>query len=146
MSGVKLRLMCLVWPDDKPDEHTVQVKIDDDDTVATLKDMIKDKHAPMLDKVAARDLALWKCSGLPDDDNLEQTLKTLRLDGSDDRLVRLTSARRQISQHFKDEDLSKEPIHILVKVPPLGQCGTCICYSTLKGLVSSVQRSQGEHA
>ena len=44
MSGVKLRLMCLVWPDDKPDEHIVQVNIDDDDTVASLKDMIKDIH------------------------------------------------------------------------------------------------------
>jgi len=68
MSGAKLRLMCLVWPDDKPNDHIVQVKIDDDDTVAALKDMIKLKHAPILDKVAARDLVLWKCS-IPADDN-----------------------------------------------------------------------------
>ena len=111
-------LMCLVWPDDKPDEHIVQVKIDDDDTVSesSLKGKIREEHAPMLDKVAARDLVLWKCSGLPDDDNLEQTLKTLQFDGSDNHLVRLNSARRLISQIFEDINLSKEPIHILVEV------------------------------
>src|ERR1700679_3712283 len=111
MSGVKLKLMCLFWLDDKPDEHIVQVKIDDDDTVSesSLKGKIREEHAPMLDKVAARDLVLWKCSGLPDDDNLEQTLKTLQFDGSDDHLLRLASARSQISQHFGDKNLSKEP-------------------------------------
>jgi hypothetical protein len=93
MSGVKLRLTCLVRPDDKPDEHLVEVKIDDDETVMFLKKLIKDEHAPMLDKVAARDLVLWKCSGLPDGDDLAQTLKTLQFDGSHDRLVRLASAR-----------------------------------------------------
>jgi hypothetical protein len=129
MSGAKSKLMCLVWPDDKPDEHIVPVKIDDDDTVADLKKLIKDEHAPMLDKVAARDLVLWKCSGLPDDDNLEQTLKTIRFDGSDVRLVRLNKARQRISQLFGDEDLSKEPIHILVEVPALGECGTRISNS-----------------
>jgi len=76
MSGAKLRLMCLVWPDNKPDEHIVEVKIDDDDTVAALKESIKAKHAPMLDKVAARDLVLWKCS-LSANDKLQETLNTV---------------------------------------------------------------------
>ncbi|CAA7270120.1 unnamed protein product [Cyclocybe aegerita] len=120
MSGVKLKLTCLVWPDDSPDEHTVEVKINNDDTVATLKELIRDKHAPRLDKVDARDLVLWKCSGLPDD-NLEQSLKTLQFDGSDVRLVRLHIARRQISQLFEGEDLSKEPLHVLVEAPALAQ-------------------------
>ena len=133
MSGKKLKLMCLAWPDNKPDEHIVQVEIDDDDTVASLKDTIKYKHAHAFAHVDARDLVLWKCSGLPDDGNLEQSLRTLQFDGSDNRLVRLTSARRQISQHFGN--LSKEPIHILVELPPLSECDTCIFYSILKGLV-----------
>jgi hypothetical protein len=120
MSGVKLlKLMCLVWPDDKPDEHIVEVKIDDDDTVASLKDVIKDKHAHAFANVDARDLVLWKCSGLPDDDNLEKNLKTLQFDGSDVRLVRLAFARQQISQHLGNKNLSK--------VPPLSECVTCIC-------------------
>jgi hypothetical protein len=117
--------MCLVWPDDKPDEHIVQVKIDNNDTVAGLKKLIKDEHASMLGKVDSRDLVLWKCSGLPNDDNLEQTLKTIRFDDSDVvRLVRLNKAVQRISQLFGDEDLSKEPIHILVEVPALGECCT----------------------
>jgi hypothetical protein len=140
--------MCLIWPDDKPNDHAVEVELDSNRTVAVLKELIKDAHAPMLDKVAARNLVLWKCSGLPDDDDkLEQTLKTLRFEESEDRLVRLTgSARRQISHYFGDEDLSKEPIHILVEVPALGGCGSRICYSMLKGLMSNVQPRQGEHA
>jgi hypothetical protein len=53
MSGMKLRLMCLVWPDDKPDEHIVQVEIDDDDTCGFSQGYdCKYKHAPMLDEVA----------------------------------------------------------------------------------------------
>ena len=55
-------------------------------------------------------------------------MKTLQFDGSDVRLVPLASARRQISQYFGDQSLSKEPIHILVELPALGKCGTCICY------------------
>jgi hypothetical protein len=133
---MKLKLMCLVWPDDQPDEHIVSVKIDDNDTVADLKKLIKDEYAPKLDKVAAPDLVLWKCSGLPDDDNLEQNLKTLQFDGSDVVcLVRLASARQQISQHFENKNLSKEPIHVLVELPPLSECVTCIFYSMLKDLV-----------
>jgi hypothetical protein len=135
MSGMKLRLMCLAWPDDKPDEHIVQIEIDDDDTVASLKKLIKGEHAHAFTHVDARDLVLWKCSGLPDDVNLEQNLKTFQFDGSDDRLVHLASARQQISQHFGNENLSKEPIHILVELPPLSECVTCNFYSILKGLV-----------
>ncbi|KAH9957260.1 hypothetical protein BGW80DRAFT_1382899 [Lactifluus volemus] len=128
MSGTKLKLMCLVLPDDKLYEHAFQVDINDDDTVADLKKLIKDEHAKehasLLDEVDSRDLVLWKCSSLlGDDDNLEQTLKTIRFNGSDDRIVRLKALQR-ISQLFGDEDLSKEPIHILVEVPMLGECGT----------------------
>jgi len=131
MSGVKLRLMCLVWPDDEPTEHSVEVEIDEDKTVVFLRRLIKDKHPHSLAHVDSCELILWKCSGLPDgDDDLEQTLKTLQFDGSDDRLVRLY-ARRSISQCFGDEDLSKEPIHILVELSALGECTTHIFYSRL---------------
>ena len=78
MSVEKLRLMCLVWPDDKPDEHIVEVELDNGRTPVFLKELIKDKHPHSLAHVDARNLVLWKCFGLPDDDNLEQTLKNLR--------------------------------------------------------------------
>jgi len=134
--------MCLVWPDNKPDEHIVEVKIDDDDTVAALKESIKAKHAPMLDKVAARDLVLWKCS-LSANDKLQETLNTVRYDDADTRLRRLPPASL-LSKHFAT-GLSPETIHILVEIPSLGECATRISYSMLKGLVSSVQPGQGEH-
>ena len=67
MSSAKLRLMCLIWPDDRPDQHIVPVKIDDDETVGDLKELIKDGYAPKLDKVDACDLVLWKCSSPADD-------------------------------------------------------------------------------
>ena len=103
--------------------------------------MIKDKYARRLHNVDAPDLVLWKCSGLPDDDNLEQTLKSILLDGSDVRLVRLNKARQRISQLFEDENLSKEPIQILIEVPDHGDCQRPYC-PILKGLISSQIRTQ----
>jgi len=129
MSGMKSKLLCLVWPDDKPDEHTVQVKIDDGDTVATLKDMIKDKHAHSLAHVDARDLVLWKCS-IPADGNLQKTLKTIRFDATDTRLHRLPPAS-EISELFGTV-LPRKTIHVLVELPALRECGTHISYSRLR--------------
>jgi hypothetical protein len=53
--------MCLVWPDDKPDEHIVPVRIDDDDTVADLKKLIKDEHARMIKSMPA----IWYSGSVP---------------------------------------------------------------------------------
>ena len=131
MSSSKFRLLCLVLPDDDPDAHTFRVEIDNDEIVATLKRIIKDECAPNLAHVPAHELVLWKCAGLPKDD-LKQTLKTIQFDGSDVRLVILNPAREQISQFFVYEDLAKEPIHILVRVPAFGECDTRIFCSMLK--------------
>jgi len=59
--------MCLIWPDDKPNQRVVEVKIDDNRTVARLKKLIKGKYADRLHKVDAPDLVLWKCYILADD-------------------------------------------------------------------------------
>ena len=53
----KLRLMCPVL-DDKPDEHIIEVELDDNWTVAFLKDIIKDKHAHSLADVDSCNLVL----------------------------------------------------------------------------------------
>lgn len=127
MSGAKLRLTCLVWPDDNPDEHLVEIKIDDDETVMFLKKLIKDEHAHSLAHVDARDLILLKCS-IPADDNLWKTLKTIHFDIPDTRLHRLPPASL-LSKHFAT-GLSPETIHILVEVPAHGECGTHISCST----------------
>jgi len=136
--------MCLVWPDNKPDEHIVEVELDNDRTVAFLKESIKAKHARSLARVDARDLVLWKCS-IPDDDHLMETLNAIRFDGPDLSVHCLGPLTSRLSKHFAT-GLSPETIHILVEVSALGECGTRISCSMLKGLVSSVQPGQGEHA
>ena len=141
MSGAELKLMCLVWPDDKPDEHISPLKINNNGTVAELKGVIKNEYPCRLHKVDAASLVLWKCSGFPDDYNFERTLKAIRLDGSDVRLVRLNKARQRISQLFVDEKLSKEPIQILIEVPDYGECQRPYC-PMLKGLISRQIRTQ----
>ena len=127
MSGEKLRLFCLIWPDDNPNEHIVTVKIDNDETVGTLKELIKLKHAPKLDKVAASDLVLWKCS-ISDDDHLKETLNAIRFDVGDPSVQRLVPVTSLLSGHFA-AGLSPDTVHILVEVPALGECGARISCS-----------------
>ena len=110
--------MCLIWPDDRPDQHIVPVKIDDDETVGDLKELIKDRYAPKFDKVDACDLVLWKCS-IPADDNLKTALNAIRFDGTAADLLRLRPASL-VSKYFAT-GLSPKIIHILVEVPALGE-------------------------
>ena len=119
--------MCLVWPDDKPNDHIVDVKIDNDDTVAALKELIKLKYAPKLDKVAASDLVLWKCS-IPDNDYLKRTLNAIYFDGTDPSVERLARLTSPLSKYFATP-LPLETIHILVEVPVLGECGILLSCS-----------------
>jgi len=129
MSVKKLRLMCLIWSDEKPNPRVFEVEIDDNRTVARLTKLIKGKYAHRLHKVDAPDLVLWKCS-IPADDKLQENLATIRFDASDARLHCLP-ATSPLSKHFAT-DLPNETIHILVEVPALGhgECGPRIPYST----------------
>ena len=126
MSGEKLRLICLIWPDNNPNEHIVDIEIDGNRTVAALKGVIRLEYAPGLDKVPAPKLILWKCS-IPADDNLQHTLNTVRFDATDTRLHRLPAAS-PLSRHFT-AGLSPDTVHILVEVPALGECGARISCS-----------------
>jgi hypothetical protein len=132
MSEEKLRLTCLLWPDDSdnPDERTVEVEIDINRTVSVLKDLIKDKHPLTLAHVEARHLALWKCS-IPLDLNVKETLNTIRFDGNDPTIHRIKPNGSQISKYFQTT-LPIETIHILVEVPALGESGICIFFSATK--------------
>lgn len=116
MSGEKLTLNCLVWPDDEPDEHLVEVEVEVDNnwTVLSLKGLITKRHAHALAHIDDRDLVLWKCF-IPVDNNLRKTLNTVRFDGTDTRLVRLPPIS-PIFEHFAT-DLSHKTIHILAEIP-----------------------------
>jgi len=54
------------------------VEIEKSKNVSILKDLIKEKNAPHLNKVAAKDLDLTQVS-LPVDDDLEEVLKKVDL-------------------------------------------------------------------
>ena len=58
MSGEKLNLIYLRWPDDNPDEDIVEVQIYEHDTVASLKYMIIENHANTLAHVDPHDVVL----------------------------------------------------------------------------------------
>ena len=122
----KLKLTCLVWPDNEPDEHTVQVEIDMNETIMLLKDLIKDKHAHHLANVDGRDLTLWMCN-IPVDDNLSESLTNICFDGTDPSVQRLRPAASKVSKHFTT-GLPPETIHMLVKLPTLGECGIRIFF------------------
>lgn len=144
MSSVKLSLMCIVWPrlndSEKPDEDTFEVNIDNDETIASLKNLIKLKCAPKFDKFIAVDLVLWKCS-IPADDDLQESLNTIRFDGTNTRfgLLRLPPICK-ISEYFAT-GLPSKTIHILVKRPDYGKCGTRISSYMLNALISSQIRT-----
>jgi len=118
MSVKKLCLVCLISPDDKPDEHLFVVKMNDDDTVSQLKKLIKDDYPHRLRNVDAPDLVLWKCS-IPDDNDLQKTLETIRFEVPDARLCHLRPSSK-ISEYFATT-LPGKTIHILVEVPALGE-------------------------
>ena len=115
---MKLRLLCLVWPDDNPDEHIVEVELDSDRTVAFLKKLIKAEHARRLHNVDAQDLALWKCS-IPCDDNMENALNAIRFDGTATDLLHLPPFS-PLSDYFAT-GFPPKTIHILVEVPGLSE-------------------------
>jgi hypothetical protein len=123
----KLKLTCLVWPDNKPDEHAVQVEIDINETIMLLKKLIKDEHAHHLAHVDARDLTLWMCK-IPVDDNLSEILTNIRFDGTDPSVQRLRPATSKVSKYLTT-DLPPETIHILVELPTPGECGVRIFFS-----------------
>ncbi|KAF8810348.1 hypothetical protein BYT27DRAFT_7253935 [Phlegmacium glaucopus] len=116
MSAKKLRLMCLVWPDVKPSEHIVDVKIDNE-TIAALKELIKDKHAHSLAHVDARDLTLWKCS-ISDDSNLKETLDAIHFDDTHPSVHLLGPLTSELCEHFPTVPPPRT-IHILVELPAL---------------------------
>ena len=119
MCGEKLRLTCLIWPDDKPDDHIEEVELDNNRTVMFLRKLIKDEYTPRLDKVAASDLILWKCSIPADDPNLKETLNAIHFDAADtygDHGILPLKPYVKLVKVFVD-DPAEEHIHIIVQRP-----------------------------
>ena len=114
----KLNLTCFACQyshRDEPDEHTIQVKLDPDDTVSSLKKLFKNEYTHRFAGYDACDLILWKCS-IPIDDNLKENLKKIRFDGTDPSVQRIRTAASEISEHFPTI-LPYKTIQILVLYP-----------------------------
>lgn len=126
MSSVKsLNLMCLVWPNEEPGQHivTVTVTIDSDKTIGYLKRLIILEYgSSKLDKVAASDLVLWKCSITVDDDT-QKKLSTIHFDASDALAnTCLLLSTSTILECFPTV-LPPNTIHILIQIHNYGVFG-----------------------
>ena len=111
----KLNLTCLAWPQHiEPDEYTIQVKLDRNETVSFLKKLIKNEYARRFAHVDASDLVLWKCS-IPIDHNLTRNLSNIRFDGTDSSVQRIRPAASEISEYFPFLSVPYNTIQILVK-------------------------------
>ena len=114
MSSEKLTLTCLVWPVEQPDQRLVLIEIENNKTIASLKDVVKLKYLRKLDAVDVSHLNLWKCS-IPIDGHLEENLKNTRFDHSNTGLL-LLSPMLKISEYFAT-GLPEKTIIILVELP-----------------------------
>jgi Crinkler effector protein N-terminal domain len=91
MSGTTSNLLCLVWPDNNPNDHIVEVEIDDNRTVAGLRRMIKDDHANAFARrrslrLRPVEVEFPRSETIPSDDNLQKTLMTIHFDVLHSRL------------------------------------------------------------
>ena len=111
----KLKLTCIAYPYYyEPDERTIQIKIDTDETVSFLKKLIRKEYTHhRFTNCDACDLVLWKCS-IPIDDNLKKHLDKIRFDGTDPSVQRIRPAASEISDYFPT-NLPNKTIQILVR-------------------------------
>jgi Crinkler effector protein N-terminal domain len=116
-----LGLSCLILGIRNPSEHIFTTHISGEEPVSLLKSLIKAESPRYPDGVVidhADDLHLWKVS-IPDNDELETTLKTIQFDSDDSRLERLRPSRK-LSKYFSG-GVAEESIHVLVQVPAPGE-------------------------
>jgi hypothetical protein len=105
-----LSLNCFVLGDDPDRMFTVEIA--KTKNVSILKDLIKVKKAPHLDRVAASDLDLWKVDFSPD--NLEAELANFKPDSH----PKLSSVQRL--SMLKD-GIVDDHLHVIAKVPGMSR-------------------------
>ena len=112
MAGT-LNLNCLVLGHDA--SHIFPIEIAERKTVGALKDAIKDKKEHAFQHVDADALLLWKVSILVD---RSLTKNISKLDFVDEGSLLPVE---ELSDVFSDS-LSRKHLHIVVRVPPAGEC------------------------
>ena len=112
MSGT-LDLNCLVLGHDA--SHIFPIEIAERKTVGALKDAIKDKKEHAFQHVDADNLILWQVS-IPVNRNLTEHLS--KLDFVDEGSLLPVE---ELSDVFSDSP-ARRHLHIVVRVPPAGEC------------------------
>lgn len=121
MSNVKLRFLCLIWPDISlsATRPIIEVEIEDPDRrVYFLCNAIKSEYHQRLHEFDASELVLWKCT-IPLEilEDSSERLKNIRLDPNEpgeSELLRLDSTSR-ISDYFKN-GVPDQTLNILVQL------------------------------
>ena len=98
-----LTLFCLVYGD--PDAEPFPVKIDREETIGVLKDIIKEKRKPVFDYLPADHLRLWKVKIRITDEEMPELNNKSKL-GPTMKIDRLFPA-----------EPPEDHIHIVIKVP-----------------------------
>ena len=118
-SSSLLRLICYVKGE--PFKRVFEVKIGNDETVASLKKAIKVERAQTFSNVDAASVVLWNVS-IPYNPTLTDNVDALRLD--DDRLPQVSdqyiqslSPLRKLSNIFSMPPI-EEHVHIIINPPP----------------------------
>ncbi|KAF9084747.1 hypothetical protein BGX27_003718 [Mortierella sp. AM989] len=107
MTSKKIKLFCIL----DGDSSAFEVKLDADDSIAALKEAIKEKKKPRLDDIAADELTLWHVSISIDDDDEEKPIALE--DQINAKKLRATS---DISEVFGTAP-AKKTIHVIVQRP-----------------------------
>ena len=119
-----LRLFCYVKDDDSND--IFEVKIGNDQSVAALKDAIKEKKKPDFDHIPADSLDIFKVS-IDADERLGATLHVLQLkDDPKNGIRHLSLSNERLGTIFND--INERHIHVIVKLPPQPSYFLLSCY------------------
>ena len=115
-----LKLICYVKGE--PYKRAFEVKIGKEESVAALKEAIKEKKSPDFNHIPADSLVLWNVS-IPYNPSLTNNVDTLRLLDDDglpqisDELIQSLFPVRKLSKIFSKPPV-EEHVHIIVKSPP----------------------------
>jgi hypothetical protein len=107
---MSLSLNCLVYGDDP--EKSFTVKIDENENVSILKDLIKVKNSSSFGNVDSKNIDLWMVDLNLDGLGVEPLHVTCNLDPS----KKLSPPRKKLSSFF-NHDIDDERLHIIAKAP-----------------------------
>ncbi|KAF9370391.1 hypothetical protein BGX21_005573, partial [Mortierella sp. AD011] len=111
MTAQKIKLFCIL----DGDSSAFEVKLDADDSIAALKDAIKEKQSPLLDDIRASELLVHHVL-IPSTPKRQITLNNLTANEREKKLEELEDPTTEISEVFGTVP-AKKTIHVIVQRP-----------------------------